>query len=275
MFLERQTSKAETPHSPQASPTNCSTNSSPRHESRSESFAAQWAGGAVECGGSDFAWLALVQSVGKQKARTRRWCMTTSWVAKASVGCQSSCNDSGFQTLEKHCMKKMSHSKLLFAAFCVLLATVCGAQDTPQTTTAAPFAEYPAKEVIVSVPPSNLRFNSAQARRFHTAIRDASKEKPNFAGHYRIAIWGCGTDCRGFAIIDLLSGSVTTPKGIETISGVMGNDDPRLDFSADSQLLVISGQINEDSSTEARYLYKWNGKSLLLIGKQPLAKMQF
>lgn len=172
-------------------------------------------------------------------------------------------------------MKKTRNTKLLSAAFCALFSTVSWTQEAPQTSTALPFSEYPAKEVNVSTPPANLRFNSAQARRFRTAIRDASKEKPNFAGHYRIAIWGCGTDCRGFAIIDLLSGKVTTPKGIETISGSMGNEDPRLDFKVDSQLLVISGQINEDPKTEARHLFLWSGKQLTPIAKLPLPKIQF
>lgn len=172
-------------------------------------------------------------------------------------------------------MKKMNSFKLLGATICALFATLSSAQDATQTTTVLPFAEYPAKELPVVAPPSIVRLDSSQARSFRTAIRDASKEKPNFAGHYRIATWGCGTDCRGFAIIDLLTGKVTTPKGIETISGVMGNDDPRLDFRADSQLLVISGQINEDPQSEGRHLFRWNGKKLTLIARQPLPKMQF
>ncbi|GAA5162761.1 hypothetical protein [Viridibacterium curvum] len=169
----------------------------------------------------------------------------------------------------------MRDSRLLAAAFCTLFASVSSAQDSPQTIIAPPFAAYPAKEMGVSAPPANLRFNSAQARRFRTAIRDASKEKPNFAGHFRIATWGCGTDCRGFAIIDLVSGKITTPMGIETISGAMGNDDPRLDFRADSQLLVISGQINEDPASEARHLLRWNGNKLIPISKEPLPKTLF
>lgn len=48
------------------------------------------------------------------------------------------------------------------------------------------------------------------ASRFRTVISEAVDSGANYAGHYTIASWGCGTDCFGYAVIDLLSGEVVT-----------------------------------------------------------------
>jgi hypothetical protein len=39
-------------------------------------------------------------------------------------------------------------------------------------------------------------------------LREEAREGPNFNGHYRVASWGCGTNCIEWAIIDLETGKV-------------------------------------------------------------------
>jgi hypothetical protein len=115
--------------------------------------------------------------------------------------------------------------------------------------------------------------DSKTAKQYRSVIRQEFLEKANFAGHYRVAIWGCGTDCRNFAIIDKQTGAVYTMPGINEISGVMGNDDERVDFRLDSKLLVISGCFNDDCIPDdtpanpkaGKYAYLWTGKTLQLI----------
>jgi hypothetical protein len=46
---------------------------------------------------------------------------------------------------------------------------------------------------------------------FRTRLTDAAKESPNFAGHYRFTIWGCGSECISGAIIHLETGKVFSP----------------------------------------------------------------
>jgi hypothetical protein len=48
-------------------------------------------------------------------------------------------------------------------------------------------------------------------RMFQTRLKDAAHEPPNFAGHYTIAIWGCGSECMSGAVVDLKSGKVFSP----------------------------------------------------------------
>ncbi len=40
-------------------------------------------------------------------------------------------------------------------------------------------------------------------RSYRTQIREGAAKGPNFAGHYTIAEWGCGSSCVSIAIIDV------------------------------------------------------------------------
>lgn len=51
----------------------------------------------------------------------------------------------------------------------------------------------------------NLR-SHPQARMFRTMLREGVKGGANFAGHYAINWWGCGTNCIRIGIVDLKTG---------------------------------------------------------------------
>ena len=54
----------------------------------------------------------------------------------------------------------------------------------------------------------NIKVNLAShknARMFRTNLRNAAKEGVNFAGHFVLVGWGCGTNCSVLAIIDARS----------------------------------------------------------------------
>ncbi|WP_041490636.1 hypothetical protein [Burkholderia cepacia] len=134
------------------------------------------------------------------------------------------------------------------------------------------FARYPARVGRAPrVPATAPRLNSKEARLYRTVIRDEFTQPANFAGHYRVAIWGCGTDCRNFAIVDKYSGATYTMPRVRAISGVMGNDDERVDFRAASSLLIVSGCFNDDcddnNAKAARFFYEWTGTRLRPVGQ--------
>src|SRR6476620_8648893 len=56
----------------------------------------------------------------------------------------------------------------------------------------------------------NLKSNK-YARNYRTNLRNAAKEGVNFAGHFVVVNWGCGTNCSETAIIDGRSGKVFFP----------------------------------------------------------------
>ena len=89
------------------------------------------------------------------------------------------------------------------------------------------FESYPADIIDVSSTPK-LKLHSKHARQYKTMITEVASEPANFAGHYRVITWGCGTDRHGFAIVNKLTGDVYTLPGVNYVAGVMGNDDERI-----------------------------------------------
>lgn len=83
-----------------------------------------------------------------------------------------------------------------------------------------------------------------RSRLYRTRIRDAAKLQPNFAGHYVLTSWGCGTDCSEIAIIDVIDGKVYHPPGFTYFQ--FQNIHYKLSDRAfkhrdDSELLIIAG----------------------------------
>lgn len=115
------------------------------------------------------------------------------------------------------------------------------------------------------------------ARMYRTVLRREVNKGANFAGHYRVAIWGCGSSCAQFAVVNLNTGQVITARGIDNVSGLhLSNDADHFlsdadfhggsfRFRQDSRLLVLLGAINEDDSQEgATYLVLRNEKLMLV-----------
>ncbi|MBN3533624.1 hypothetical protein KDX27_24055 [Burkholderia cenocepacia] len=180
----------------------------------------------------------------------------------------------------------LAHRFLLIAGASAALMAGADATDVaaaaPVATTASActspsFDHYPAPAAARAPrkPAATPRLTSKEARLYRTVIRDEFAQPANFAGHYRVAIWGCGTDCRNFAIVDKDTGATYTMPGVKSISGVMGNDDERVDFRAGSTLLIVAGCFNDacdDSYAKAaRFFYEWTGSRLRPVGRCPLA----
>lgn len=111
------------------------------------------------------------------------------------------------------------------------------------------------------------------AKQYKTVITNAMPEPVNFAGQYRVVTWGCGTDCRGFAIINKVSGVTYTLPDVEFVAGVMGNEEARLQFKADSRLFIITGSKNDEN--EGKFYYLWSGKELKLLATSPIKKQDY
>lgn len=85
--------------------------------------------------------------------------------------------------------------------------------------------EPPAFEDVPAVPegggpPAAVDLEShPRARTFRTALTRGAAEGPNFAGHYTVVAWGCGSMCQDFMIVDSRTGEVfdgrTTALGVE------------------------------------------------------------
>ena len=69
------------------------------------------------------------------------------------------------------------------------------------------FDDYPAEGEVVKRP-VKVVLSSPFQEEFRTRITREAALSPNFAGHFRIAEWGCGSSCVSVALIDLANGAV-------------------------------------------------------------------
>ena len=151
------------------------------------------------------------------------------------------------------------------------LVTTADLSDTEAPT----FAEHPVvTQKVVSAPRLDLKSNPI-AKTYRTVLRREVIEGPNYAGHYRVAFWGCGTSCAMFAVIDLKTGKVITAREFATVSGIhLATDDFLPGTASDgwgfrykrsSSLLVVLGDPDEDESRFGAYYFVVQGQTLRLI----------
>lgn len=127
------------------------------------------------------------------------------------------------------------------------------------------FTDYPVREIFKGRP-ARVRLDSRQARLFRTRLREGAAAGPNFAGHYTVVQWGCGTGCAGMGIVDARTGKVYFPP-LEYSDIIDMEDEATRSrfFRLDSRLLVLTQMLYDgnDSYTAHYYLFD-NGRFRLL-----------
>jgi hypothetical protein len=101
---------------------------------------------------------------------------------------------------------------------------------------------------------------------FRTNLRNAAKEGVNFAGHYILTTWGCGTNCSQSAIIDARNGRVFFPR---ILAGAgfgyceLPDDTEPIVSQAGSRLLVLNGfkggDLEKKNAPCGVYYLEWTG----------------
>jgi hypothetical protein len=136
-----------------------------------------------------------------------------------------------------------------------------------------PYNRYPVASAYKGVPVSAQPI-SKEAHGFRTVITEGAKKGPNFAGHYTVVTWGCGTACAQFAIVDAVTGKVfDTPFSGVSFGNPQGGffQQSGIHYQLNSSLLVIQGCPDEKDC--AQHLYNWTGEKLEAVGSQPLTPM--
>jgi hypothetical protein len=90
-----------------------------------------------------------------------------------------------------------------------------------------------------------------------------------------VVVWGCGSSCAMFAVVNLKTGRVITPKDFGTVSGVHFETEaflPKTEspggafrYKKDSRLLIVLGALDEDDSREGAFYFQLQGEKLLQI----------
>lgn len=158
--------------------------------------------------------------------------------------------------------------RLPLTAVCLLLVVSGAFAQTPRTPR---FEQYPAKVEKARVKAIDFKRNP-DAKTFRTRLSEAIREGVNFAGHYVVAGWGCGTGCISGAIIDARTGNVYWPIEFNALSVWYSGDsyaDEPVAYRKDSRLIVISGspgvKDGGQDKPQGKYYYEWKGNRLHLI----------
>jgi len=152
----------------------------------------------------------------------------------------------------------------------VLLGSMVLAADS----TLPAFEDYRLAEV------SDLRLSAIDfdshpdARNFRTRLEENLGAYANFAGHFILKLWGCGTMCQQIALIEVASGQVFMPEEFISSFGVC--------FKENSSLLIINPvdkTFIDDMDGELPawfniHYYSWNGSAAehLLDSRQPVVE---
>lgn len=117
---------------------------------------------------------------------------------------------------------------------------------------------------------------TADVRSFKTRLRAAAKERPNFAGHYIVTTWGCGTGCDSGAIIDAKTGRVYWFPFAIGQDYEAGEEFNPVEFRADSKLIIFNGvRVDRDEKGGARFYKFEDGRFILLkFIRSPKARNQ-
>lgn len=143
--------------------------------------------------------------------------------------------------------------------FMVLTALALGAAGEAQSKIPQ-FKDYPVTKTYKGKTARLVLTREDQM--FRTRLTEASRMKPNFAGHHILATWSCGTSCLMGAVIDARSGKVHWfPFTICCWGFDLGEDFTPIDFRLISRLIVFSGVRNEADGDNGTHYYKFeNGR---------------
>jgi hypothetical protein len=136
------------------------------------------------------------------------------------------------------------------------------------------FRDYPAGKIYRGKN-APVKLTSSDERMFRTRLTEAAKQKPNFAAHYVLTVWGCGTECLGGAAIDVSTGKVSFFDFSICCWGTDVDDDfEAVNFRLDSKLIIFSGIRNEKDGDEGTHFYKFQNGRFIFIKTIKNKKLQ-
>ncbi len=158
---------------------------------------------------------------------------------------------------------------VLLWSFCVMFCAVpqTAAKQVPR------FRDYPVSEIFTGKP-APPRFVTPEQRQWRQQIGDVGP-KPNFAGHYTIVDWPCGTECMGLAVVDARTGAIYPPP----------LNDPRWPFAlpiaqtafeypeyrVNSRLFVLKNACPAGLANDCHtYYFVWEGAMFKEVGRIPV-----
>jgi hypothetical protein len=107
-------------------------------------------------------------------------------------------------------------------------------------------------------------------QKYRTRLRAAAVQRPNFASHYVLTIWGCGTECLYGAAVNLRTRRVTfLPFATCCVGEAPNGDEEMVAFRQDSALLVLIGMRGGQGADIGSHYYSFQGDRLVHLRSIP------
>ncbi len=173
--------------------------------------------------------------------------------------------------------QKLARLLILVLAFCSIVGSqgasygLAGSKLRAQKQGAVPrYEDFPVTKIYKGKPAPPV-LSSTEARTFRTRLKEGAAKGPNFAGHYTIVGWGCGSSCQQLAVIDAQTGKVYFSKTLPNAVYAMLPDteeEPGLKYRLNSKLLVLVGWPGEGDQPDdlaGIFYYKWENNEFKLV----------
>lgn len=150
---------------------------------------------------------------------------------------------------------------LILAAAPVRAAEV---PDQPCDVGALPrFSDFAATPEVPPTPPALVQ-NNRFARTYRALLTEGLRDLPvNFAGHYVMVTWGCGTTCLDGGMVDARTGVATPlPFLLDSFGSFEVEIDDPLLFRADSRLVIMLGRLRAADEIPRQYFFEWTADTL-------------
>ncbi len=104
-------------------------------------------------------------------------------------------------------------------------------------------------------------------RLYRTMIRQGAAKGANFAGHYTVAEWGCGSSCVSLVVVDAMTGHVYDPPfrvlTMDSATNPRNYHGPV--YQLKSRLFIADGCPDEDEKRCGTSYYEWKDNRLRLL----------
>jgi hypothetical protein len=127
------------------------------------------------------------------------------------------------------------------------------------------FEDFPATESFSGTPAPVDLSSQPWAREFRTVLRGGAAAGPDFAGAYTVVLWGCGTQCQNWAVVDARTGRV---------HGHPFDAELLVDFRRDSRLVVVNPVAADELPWPGRprpAYFVWDGREMVRVPLPPPA----
>lgn len=113
---------------------------------------------------------------------------------------------------------------------------------------------------------------------YQKRMTEALKHNGVFAGHYAMAQFSCGMGCLQIRIVDLITGKIIEPQGLEMIDsyyvgeGFQSKVLRNLQYYEDLSLVYVQGRLSQEKQ-EGSFVFNFDGKTFHLLEKSDVVEI--